>query len=203
MRPSATAAVERERNRGGGGVAVEVDGDDHLFARDAELVGRGVDDAAVGLMRHEPVDVGGGSRRRPRNSLDDVRHHADGVPEHLLAFHAQMADRLRRRRAAVDVELGAVAAVRARVSRRSRRRVARAVALTRLQHDRPGAVAEQHAGRAVLQSSRRENVSAPITSARLCEPETRTCPLSSPRTRSRSRPPADRRPTPWAIPSAA
>ena len=35
-----------------------VDRDDDLFGRDAELLRRVVDDALVGLMRHEPIDVG-------------------------------------------------------------------------------------------------------------------------------------------------
>ena len=66
MRPSRDRDGERERDRGGGGVAVPVDGGDDLLGRDAELVRRAVDDALVGLMRHEPVDVVGACSRWPR-----------------------------------------------------------------------------------------------------------------------------------------
>ena len=82
-------------------------------------------------------------------ALDHVGHHADGVAEHLLAFHPEMADRLGRRGAAVDVELGAVAPVRPELRGDDAGRVGRTVALARLQHDRARPVAEQHAGRTV------------------------------------------------------
>src|SRR5690606_38141439 len=52
--PDATVGdgrAERQRHRGGRGVAVQVDGDDDLVPGDAELPGRGVDDALVGLVR--------------------------------------------------------------------------------------------------------------------------------------------------------
>ena len=62
-------------------------------------------------MRHEPVDVVGGEAGRGEGVLDDVGDHADGVLEDLAAFHAQMADGAGRGRAAVDIELVAVAAV--------------------------------------------------------------------------------------------
>ena len=78
--PSATLAVvdrleQRERDRRRRRVAVAVDVHERAVRRDAEPVGGGVDDADVGLVRDEPVDVvgvdagpfergGGWSRRR-------------------------------------------------------------------------------------------------------------------------------------------
>ncbi len=151
-----------------------VDGEDDLAMGDAELVGGGLDDAPVGLVRHEPVDGVGGDAGVVETAPDHVGHHADRVPEHLLALHAQVADRHRRRGAAVDEELGAVAPVgpeargddagRVEARRRSPRAsstIAPAPSPNRTQVVRS------------LQSRMREKVSAPITSARLCEPETR------------------------------
>ena len=60
-----------------------------------------------------------------------------------------MADGLGRGRAAVDIELGFVAAVGAQMRGQDAAIVAGAGLLLRLQHDRAGAVAEQHAGGAV------------------------------------------------------
>jgi hypothetical protein len=36
---------------------VQVNRGDHLLLVDAELLGRSIDDALVGLVRHEPVEV--------------------------------------------------------------------------------------------------------------------------------------------------
>src|SRR5690349_385429 len=53
----ADGVVERERNGRRGRVAVPADGRNDLLLADTELPGAGVDDALIGLMRHEPVDV--------------------------------------------------------------------------------------------------------------------------------------------------
>ena len=119
-----------------------------------------------------------------------MRH---GVLEHLAALHAQMADRAGRRRPAVDVELVLVAAVGAEV-RGQHAAVAARRRCPRLQHHRAGAVAEQHAGRAV----------GPVEDARegLRADDQRALGLAGAdqrvgggraRRRSRSRPPAGRR----------
>ena len=80
---------------------------------DAQPVGHALEDALVGLVRDEPVDVGdrdAGVGRGGGDRLGDIDH---GVAEHLVALHPQVADRAGRRGAAVDIEqvlLGAVAA---------------------------------------------------------------------------------------------
>src|SRR5581483_9122992 len=53
----ADGVVQRERNGRGGRVAESIDVDDDLRGIDAELLARGLDDAAVCLMRHEQIDV--------------------------------------------------------------------------------------------------------------------------------------------------
>ena len=82
--------------------------------------------------------------------VDDVGDHADRVLEHLAAFHAQMADGLGRGRPAIDIELGLVPAVGAQMRGQDAAVGWRARLLLRLQHDGAGAVAEQHAGGAVV-----------------------------------------------------
>src|SRR5512146_140814 len=47
---------QAERNRRVGGVAVFVDRHHHAVHRQAHALGRRLDDALVGLMRHQPVD---------------------------------------------------------------------------------------------------------------------------------------------------
>ena len=59
---------ERERDRRRRRVAVALDVHERALRRDAEPVGGGLDDAEVGLVGHEPVDVVDG-RRRPRSSV--------------------------------------------------------------------------------------------------------------------------------------
>ena len=171
-----------------------VDGDHHLLARDAELVGGGVDDAAVGLVRHEPVDVGGGDAGVVETGLDDVGDHADGVLEHFPALHAQMADRPGGRRAAVDVEFGAMAAVGAQLAEMiTPREVERAVARrppparSRRRRRRTARRSCGRSSRACAKMSRRRSP------ARACASRSaRNLSAVAPRRRSPSTPPADR-----------
>ncbi len=77
----------------------------------ADLAGRGIQDALVGLMGHEPVDVGGGNIVGAEREVDGVGHIRDRMTEDFAAFHTQVAGRHRLRRAAVDVEQIVMAAV--------------------------------------------------------------------------------------------
>src|SRR5690348_8532415 len=49
----------RERQRHGcrRGIGMAVDGNDHLVAAEAEFFAHRIDDAAIGLMRHQPIDI--------------------------------------------------------------------------------------------------------------------------------------------------
>ena len=68
MRPSLTATLSASGIEAAEVLPCWSTVDDHLLRRDAELAGGVVDDALVGLVRHEPVDVGrGGSRWRGRH----------------------------------------------------------------------------------------------------------------------------------------
>src|SRR5690606_28943307 len=49
--------VQGQRHRAGGGVAVAVDGDYDAAHRHLQALGRGLDDAQVGLVRDQPVQV--------------------------------------------------------------------------------------------------------------------------------------------------
>ena len=69
-----------------------VDGDDDLARRDAELMGRTVDNALIGLVRNEPIDVGCGVTRCLESIFDHVGDHRHGMAEDLAALHAQVAD---------------------------------------------------------------------------------------------------------------
>ena len=53
-----------------------------------------VEDALVGLMRHEPVDVGDGHAGASSVSSITSEMIGDGMAEHFLALHPQHADRL-------------------------------------------------------------------------------------------------------------
>ncbi len=108
---------------------------------------------------------------RRERVFDHVGDHGHRVLEHFAAFHPQMADGLGRGRAAVDIELGACGG----------RRSADAWSGCRGRCIGPGcswassttAPAPSPNSTQVVrsfQSRMREKVSAPITSARLCEP---------------------------------
>ena len=126
--------------------------------------------------------------------MDHVGHHADRVAEHFLALHAQMADRLGGRRAAVDVELGAVAPVRAQMrgnhagrGERCRRSPAPR-ARSRPPRRRTG---RRSCGRPNRGCAKRSRPRSPARA--YASRSAGTCRPSSPRRRNRSTPPADRR----------
>jgi hypothetical protein len=121
---------------------VLVHGGHHLLRRDSQLSGAVVDDALVGLVRHEPVNVVSGIAGCLKGLLDHVGDHRHRVLEDRAAFHAQVPDGLGRGRSAVDVELGLVAAIRAQVRGEDTAILARAGHLLRVQHDGAGAIAE-------------------------------------------------------------
>ena len=109
-----------------------------------------------------------------KQRLDDVGHHADGVPEHFLALHPQMADGLGRRGAAVDVELGC----NGRPSERNCEAMTPGEPIAPSLSWASSTIAPAPSPNSTqvarsCQSRMREKVSAPITSARLCEAEVR------------------------------
>ena len=63
--PDAHRLVERDRHRRARGVRGLLDVDEAALARDARALQHGFDDAQVGLMRDQPVDVGRASGRWP------------------------------------------------------------------------------------------------------------------------------------------
>ena len=107
-------------------------------------------------------------------SSHNIGDHADGVAEHFLADHPQVTCGLRRGRAAIDKELVAKAAVGPQMRGQDAAIVARRPRPTRASNTKAAAPSPNSTQVPRSSQSRmREKVSAPITSARLCEPETR------------------------------
>ena len=84
------------------------------------------------------------------NASTIIGDHADRVLEHFAAFHPEMADRLGRGRTAIDIQFRLVPAVGAQMRGQDAAVGRFARLLLRFEHDRAGAVAEQHAGAAVV-----------------------------------------------------
>ena len=145
---------------------------DHLVGGEPELAPDPGDDPAVGLMRHQPVDV---RRGQPVGGERLVHHLAQmlhRLAEHLAPFHPQKAGMAGRRRAAIDIEDVVLASVRMQMGREDMA-AARPRLGHRLQHQCPGAVAEQDAGAAIVPvENAREGLGADHQSgARLPEPQ--------------------------------
>ena len=77
---------ESEWDRRGHGVAVAIEVDHDALERQAESLGDGVDDAAVGLVRHHPGDVFQFERGALEQVLGDLGHADDGGLEHRRAI---------------------------------------------------------------------------------------------------------------------
>ena len=100
----AAGDVEGERHRGGRGVGVLVDRDNDLFGRQVELARGRIEDACIGLVRHDPVDIGSLRPCIHQNFAQHVGKVHDRMAEDLAALHAQLADLAGRRGPAVDIE---------------------------------------------------------------------------------------------------
>ena len=122
--------------------------------RHLHRLGDGLDDAHVGLVGDEPVDVGGAEPRVRDRLGGDAGHVADGVLEDRVAVHLQEApargERLGRRgeggAAGLDAEQGGEGAVGPGGGGED---AVLGAALGALDDDRAGAVAEEDAGGAV------------------------------------------------------
>ena len=87
------------------------DGGDDLVVVEAEALGHGGEDALVGLVGHEPVDVLDAEARVGSCGLHAFGDLPDGVLEDLVADHAEMTNGLRGGRAAVDKKQVAITTV--------------------------------------------------------------------------------------------
>ncbi len=117
---------------------------------ETEPFGDPVEDALIGLVRNEPVDIADRQVRLGDRALDGLGDLVHRVAEDLVALHADLADAvIAVEQPAFDVEqvdLGAVAAqVEAQYAGIGRRPLAR----RGLQHHGAGAVAEEDAGAAI------------------------------------------------------
>ncbi len=81
-----------------------VDRDHHFFHGHVQLLGRGFNNADIGLMRHQPVDLVRVDMIVRQNLPHDIGLIFHGVFENLAAFHLDMARRLRRRWAAIGIK---------------------------------------------------------------------------------------------------
>ncbi len=95
---------QSQRDRGGRGIGMTVDRDHHPLRRQAELAAHAVDDADIGLMRHQPIDVARGRARwrpRPRRHFPTGAARRGGRPpaRSCAACPAAAGRRCRRHRA--------------------------------------------------------------------------------------------------------
>ena len=151
MRPSPAASARASGIEAAEVLAWRSIGQHDLLRRQVQALAHAVDDAPVGLVRHQPVDLGGGDAVGRDGGVDRLGQLDHGMAEDLAALHAQMArgdaSRTGRRRHRAGRDSGR--------RRRDGWRARRGRRLLPLpspapQHDRAGAVAEQHAGAAVV-----------------------------------------------------
>ena len=144
--PVPDGSIQRQRNRGCRRIAVAIHRRDDLVHRQAEFLRRRLDDADIGLMRDQPVDVRGGAACLAQRGTGGLFQHPHRELEYRLAIHLQQ--RIAQHRAARDMPWHAedahMAAIGVQVGGED------AGLLGRLQHHGAGAVTEQHAGGAIL-----------------------------------------------------
>src|SRR5690606_32503008 len=98
----AARGVERQRHAGRRGVGVRIDGDHHFFGGNTQLARQEIEDADVGLVRDQPVDIGHVDAGLGADVARRPVEHRDGLLEHGLPVHAQ-------ERVARDIAIGNVA----------------------------------------------------------------------------------------------
>src|SRR5690606_30677739 len=145
--------IQGHRDGGRGHVSETVQVDDHLLLRQSEPLDGGVDDADVGLMGHEEVDVLLLHPRLGERLLRGIAHHADGKLENLPAGHGNGVEALvhrvpaRRHAGSARGQLQQIPAGPVGTQLKGEKT---ASLLHRSQDDRSGSVAEEHAGVSVL-----------------------------------------------------
>ena len=145
-----------------------IDGDNHALRRQAELAAHGVDDADIGLVRDQPVDVAAGEGVGGQRLVHAFREALHGVAEHFAPVHAQLgrqrlAGGIQRADGAVHEEDAAEAALGVQMGGED---AVLAISILGPEEDRPRPVAEQHASAAVgVVEDAGEKDSDPITSA--------------------------------------
>src|SRR5713226_6597658 len=87
QRAVALGLPQSQRDRGRRGVRDVIDVEGDALARQAELVGRRLDDPRVGLMGDEQVEIGRGQVAPVQRRLRRLDHPADGVAVDLAALH--------------------------------------------------------------------------------------------------------------------
>jgi len=79
--------VEGDGNGSRRGIAVLVEGQHHLVEAHAELLGSGADDAEVGLMRHQPVQLARLDAGSGKGIGHDFAQTGDRYLEDIVALH--------------------------------------------------------------------------------------------------------------------
>lgn len=90
LNPSvADGQIESQRNRGRRSVAMLSHRGDHLLDRHAEAFAGGLDDADVGLMGNQPVNIADADTGLSHHLAGHVDEHLDRKLEDRLAVHSQ------------------------------------------------------------------------------------------------------------------
>ena len=182
MRPSLPGLGQRQRHRGGRGVGVPVHRHHHPLRRQPEPLAHRVDDAQVGLVRHQPVDVAPGQPVGGQRLVHRLGQPDDRVAEHLAPVHHQVARACPAGPTAPSTyRMSPSVPCACRWVDRMPRSIAPRPSAGAQEH-RAGAVAEQHAGAAVL----------PVQDARVDLAADHQAPRAWP-ARIRRRPPTARR----------
>ena len=120
----------------------------HPVHRDLHPLGGGLDDADIGLMRHDPVDVIGTQPRLVQGGMRRLGQLFDSMAKYFAALHPQFPRRPGGY-ATIDIQQVAKLPVAVQISRQNATVAGQTGLLDPLQYKRPGAVTEQHAGAAV------------------------------------------------------
>src|SRR6266581_8601147 len=145
--------AEPERDRTCGGIPVAVDVDHDLGIVNAQPLLRGANDAQVGLVRHQQREVVLREAIAFQEMRRHLRHAAHSVLEHLRAFLVDIMHALIHGLVIARMERTASWHVEKRAPRPIHVvfKIENALVRTRrFQENRPGAIAKEHTGRAIL-----------------------------------------------------
>ncbi len=122
----------------------------HLILGNTKLARRTIENALVGLMRHQPVDIARLQAGIGQDFADNAGKVCHSVAEDFLTFHAQMPDGLGRRWPAINIKQLILAAIRMQTVGKNTDVFDRALAFNGLHDDSPRTIPKQHTGPAVF-----------------------------------------------------